>query len=112
MSTTQQNDGELSAGAARAAEQFSQKAAEVCESLRSESENLLSCASEQIRKNPLPIVIGAVAFGVAVGCLIMSGRDAPTFQERYVDEPLDQAGDLLTTLSDTVGRFISNLKFW
>ena len=74
-----------------------------------EAKHALACATEQIRKNPVPIVVGAVAFGVAIGYLIVSGRQTDTFHERYVDEPLAQATD---AISSTFNRLYGNLKFW
>ncbi len=77
--------------------------------IRHEAEEYLTCASEAIRKNPVPFVAGAVAFGVALGYLIASGRHQETFQERYINEPLDHATD---ALSSTLGKLYGNLKFW
>jgi ElaB/YqjD/DUF883 family membrane-anchored ribosome-binding protein len=82
---------------------------EAVRSVRTNAESALCCASESIRKNPIPIVVGAAAFGVAIGCLIMSGRHTPNFQERYLTEPLDHAGDALT---NSWGKLIGNIKFW
>jgi hypothetical protein len=81
----------------------------VCNAICSEASHLLACASERIRQNPVPIVAGAVAFGIAIGYLIVSGRHTPTFQERYVSEPLDQA---VETIGSSFGRLYGNLKFW
>jgi len=93
----------------RKAESLEQIALEAAENLRHESQNAACCASDYIRKNPLPMVAGAFAFGIAVGYLIVSGRHTPTFQERYLREPLDHAND---ALSNTFHRLAGNLKFW
>lgn len=104
-----QNAGQLGEILDRTCQPISKASAEAYESVRQEAGALFSCASAQIRKNPVPVVLGAVAFGVAVGCLLMSGRHTPTFQERYVNEPLDQATD---TISAALNRLYGNLKFW
>ena len=42
-----------------------------------------------VRKNPLPVLLGAVACGMAVGCAlaIITRREA-TLRERLIDQPL------------------------
>lgn len=75
-------------------------------------ECVLSCASDHIRKNPIAVVFGAVVFGVAVGFLISSSRHEKTLRELYLDEPLDQAGNLLGRASSNIAALGSNLKFW
>ena len=112
MNTINQEGGQIEDDIERVSEPLADAARDLCQSICKESKNALCCASEQIKKNPVPIVVGAVAFGIAVGCLIMSGRHTPTFQERYVDEPLDQAGDVVSNISESIGRMIANLKFW
>lgn len=48
----------------------------------------LACdrASEMVRKNPLPTVLGALAFGAAVGYLVFSSRGTPSIGDRLVRE--------------------------
>ncbi len=104
-----QNPGQLVQDLAHSAQPVKESAKDTVGSLRKEAESALCCASESIRKNPIPSVVGAVAFGIALGCLIMSGRHNPTFQERYLAEPLDHAGDVL---SDSWGKLMGNIKFW
>jgi ElaB/YqjD/DUF883 family membrane-anchored ribosome-binding protein len=48
----------------------------------------LATSKEYVRRNPVPVVIGAIAFGAALGYLLVMARRKPTFGERYVDEPL------------------------
>ncbi len=86
-----------------------QASIDASQAICAETKHVLELASEQIRKNPVPIVVAAVAFGVAIGYLIVSGRHTDTFQERYVDEPLSQATD---AISSTFNRLYGNLKFW
>lgn len=69
------------------------------------AENSLANSKEYVRRNPVLVVAGALAFGAAVGCLIMMARRQPTFRERYVDEPLDSARDaILTALAPVTQR--------
>lgn len=103
---------QLGEAIARKVEPLEQKARETVAKVREESHNAVCCASDYVSKNPLSSLVGAVAFGVAIGCLIMSGRQAPTLQQRYVKEPLDQASDMLSKVSESLGSLASNLKFW
>jgi len=53
------------------------------------AEDTLETSKEYVRQNPVLAVVGAVAFGAAIGCMLMIARRQPTFRERYVDERLD-----------------------
>lgn len=55
------------------------------------AEDTLTTASEYVRQNPVFVVVGAFAFGAAIGCMLMMARRQPTFRELYVNEPLDAA---------------------
>jgi ElaB/YqjD/DUF883 family membrane-anchored ribosome-binding protein len=48
----------------------------------------LAISKEYARRNPVPVVLGSIAFGVAIGYMLMMARRKPTFSERYSDEPL------------------------
>lgn len=48
----------------------------------------LATSKEYVRRNPVPVVLGAVVFGVAIGYALMVARRKPTFGERHADEPL------------------------
>jgi ElaB/YqjD/DUF883 family membrane-anchored ribosome-binding protein len=109
MDNIPKSAAQLGESISKKAESLEQAALDAAEALRRESQNAACCASAYIRKNPLPMVAGAFAFGIAVGYLIVSGRHTPTFRERYLREPLDHANE---ALSDTFHRLAGNLKFW
>ena len=69
----------------------------------------MSRASGKIRRNPLPAVAGAFAFGIAIGCVIMSGRQSDSHESFDLREPLADAGDILT---GSLRAVYNNLKFW
>ncbi|MEY3894751.1 MAG: hypothetical protein RLZZ214_270, partial [Verrucomicrobiota bacterium] len=48
----------------------------------------IATSKDYVRRNPVPVVLGAVAFGVAIGYLVVTARRKPTFGERYADEPM------------------------
>jgi ElaB/YqjD/DUF883 family membrane-anchored ribosome-binding protein len=110
----------------------------------------LETSKEYVRRNPVPVVLGAVAFGVAMGYILIMARRKPTFGERYADEPLVAVREAILgalapvtqrvhkgydtakngaekvmdrvhnthprcnadSISDQLGRFGNNLKFW
>jgi ElaB/YqjD/DUF883 family membrane-anchored ribosome-binding protein len=80
--------------------------------IRSEGDQLVSCANDKIRKYPLPSVLGALAVGMAIGCLIGSGRNHSSPQERFMDEPLDLANHLGESVKNSLGQLYTHLKFW
>lgn len=71
-----------------AAKCTTEKAKEIYESAKSKAEESLENSKAYVRRNPVPVVLGAFAFGAALGCLLIMTRRKQTFSERYVDEPL------------------------
>ncbi|GAA5125747.1 hypothetical protein JIN84_14605 [Luteolibacter yonseiensis] len=86
-----------------------EKSAIACDAMAKEASHLATCASERIRENPLPIVLGAVGVGIAIGALIMSGRQSHSYQEALIQEPLEHAGD---AIRNSLGHFYNSVKFW
>jgi len=56
-----------------------------------------------VRSNPLLVVLGALAAGVVLGCLV-SHRAKPTRLQRYIDEPLEDLQALARTLGGRAVR--------
>lgn len=79
-------------------------AKEMYHTAATKAEDSLQHSKEYVRENPVPVVLGALALGIAIGYMIVAGRREPTFRERYTD--------VLGSLSDQMGRAGSNLKFW
>jgi ElaB/YqjD/DUF883 family membrane-anchored ribosome-binding protein len=52
------------------------------------AEDTLTSSKEYVRRNPVPVILGAIVFGAAIGYLVVSARRRPTFGERFADEPL------------------------
>ncbi len=80
--------------------------------LKEKSSEMLDCASERIRNNPLPAVAGAFVLGIAVGCLIVSSRHDSFTDEPFIAEPLDLASHIGESITTSLSRLYSNLKFW
>ncbi len=72
-----------------------EKAKNIYQSAAMKAEDTLATSKEYVRRNPVPVVLGAVAFGVAIGYMLMMARRKPTFSERYVDEPLGAVREAL-----------------
>ena len=55
-------------------------------------EDTMVQTNEFIRQNPVGMAVGALALGAVCGfTFVMTRRDAPTFRERFIGEPLDAA---------------------
>lgn len=71
-----------------AAHRAADKAKEMYESAAVKAGDTLETSKDYVRRNPVPVVLGAIAFGAALGYMLMLARRKPTFSERCVDEPL------------------------
>ncbi len=80
-----------------------------CHSLRKDAKQVISRVNETICGNPLPSIAGAFAFGIAIGCLIMSGRQSSVHHSLGLREPLADAGD---ALSASLRNAYKSAKFW
>ncbi len=72
-----------------AGQRVTDSAKDICQSAASKAEESLATSKEYVRQNPTLVVVGAIAFGAAIGCMLMMARRKPTLRERYVDEPSD-----------------------
>ncbi len=52
------------------------------------AEETLAISKDYVRRNPVPVFLGAVAVGAALGYMVMMSRRKPTFSERYAEEPM------------------------
>lgn len=86
-------------------ESIADYSSEACKSVCSHTQELLACASESIRKNPIPAVVGALALGITVGCLLMTGRNTSVIDE-------DTFSDVGDSLSKSLASLREHLKFW
>lgn len=59
------------------------------------AEETLAVSKEYVRRNPVPVLLGAVAVGAAIGYLVMTSRRKPTFGERYAEEPMVAVRDAI-----------------
>ena len=81
--------GEDIADAGKSTAQYAaDKARALYQSAAERADESLATSKEYVCRNPVPVVLGAIAFGAALGCLLMLARRKPTFSERYAEEPL------------------------
>ena len=78
-----------------AAHRATDTAKDMYQSASLKAEDTLANSKEYVRQNPVLVVVGAIAFGAAIGCMLMMARRQPTFRERYVDEPMDSAREAI-----------------
>ena len=99
---SQPSDG-LAGQSSGMAERVQGYAEDTLHTARVRADEAIERGQDYVRQNPVPVVLGALAVGVLVGIAI-GRRDEPTLRERYVDEPLDQAHDLLHSLLAPVAK--------
>lgn len=96
--------------AADAAHNATEAAKEMYQDLSAKAEDTMVRTKEYVRQNPVPAVLGALAFGVALGYMLVTARREPTFRERYVDEPLDSAREaIIAALAPVAQRLHESL---
>lgn len=88
-----------------AAHRATDTAKDMYQSAALKAEDTLATSKEYMRQNPVLVVLGAIAFGAAIGCMLMMARRQPAFRQRYVDEPLDSAREaILAALAPAAQR--------
>lgn len=82
------------------------------ERVRVKSDDFLESTREEFRRSPVAFMAGALTFGFALGCIIMSGRQPVSPQRRLYNRSREQAHDLVSNASDRISHAAANLKFW
>lgn len=69
------------------------------------ADETLQASKEYVRRNPVPVVLGAIALGAAFGYVLQQALRKQTFSERYADEPMSAMREaLLSALSPVTHR--------
>ncbi|MES2981059.1 MAG: hypothetical protein V4727_02005 [Verrucomicrobiota bacterium] len=69
------------------------------------AEETLEISKDYVRRNPVTVVLGAVAFGAALGYLLQASMRKQTFSERCANEPMSAVRDaILGALSPVTQR--------
>jgi ElaB/YqjD/DUF883 family membrane-anchored ribosome-binding protein len=79
---------DASVAAKDAAKRATDTAIDLYQSAAMKAEDTLATSKEYVRRNPVPVVLGSIAFGAAIGYLVMMARRKPTFSERYAEDPM------------------------
>jgi len=89
------------------AQQAASAVKEACQSLSVKAEETLVRTKDYVQQNPVPILLGSLIFGAAVGCLLaLTRRPEPTLRERFLTDPVSTARDILQAAFEPVGRRI------
>jgi len=89
------------------AQQAQDAVKEACQSLSDKAEETLQRTKECVRQNPMPVLLGALVCGAAIGCLVaLTRRPEPTLRERFLEDPVHTARDILQATFQPVGRRI------
>lgn len=80
--------GDLAGEVTVATKDATEAAKDIYQSAKCKAGEALATSKGYVRRNPVPVILGAVAFGAALGCLVMMARRKQTFGERYADEPM------------------------
>lgn len=87
-----------------AAHRATDAAKDMYQSAALKAEDTLAASKAYVRENPVLVVVGALAFGAAIGCMLMLARRQPTLRERYVDEPLGSVREALLVATAPVAQ--------
>jgi hypothetical protein len=92
-------------GAREAVQHATDAAKEAYNTVSTKVEDTMIRTKEYVRQNPLPIVLGALAVGAVLGCLVvMARRQQPTLRERFMDDPVHTSRDILYAALAPVGQ--------
>jgi len=142
--------GDLADATKDAAHRVTDKAQHLYQSAALKAGHTLAVSKAYVRRNPVPVILGSIAIGAAVGYLIINARRKQSFSEKYVEKNLNAVREAILcalspvaqrvhdgydlardgvekaidrvkhfgpgrthdSLSDRIGRFGNNLKFW
>jgi ElaB/YqjD/DUF883 family membrane-anchored ribosome-binding protein len=91
--------------AREAVHRATEAAKDTYQTVRAKADETAARTGEYVRQHPMPSLLGAIAFGAALGYLLATARrDEPTFRERYVDEPLETARDAIFAVLGPVAQ--------
>lgn len=77
------------------AQRASDSVKDMYQSAAVKAEETLETSKEYVRRNPVPTVLGAIAFGAALGYMLQAALRKQTFRERYEDEPMGAVRDAI-----------------
>ncbi|MES2596753.1 MAG: hypothetical protein V4662_15530 [Verrucomicrobiota bacterium] len=72
-------------------------------------QNTLAHTGAYVRSHPVPVLLGALAFGVAVGCtLAAASRREETAKERLIDQNLAKLRDAIQHALEPVAKHLKD----
>ncbi len=86
---------EVTDAAKEAAKRATETAKHIYQLSAVKAEETLEISKEYVRRNPVPVFLGAIAVGAALGYMVMMSRRKPTFGQRYAEEPMVAVRDAI-----------------
>lgn len=87
------------AGATKdAAHRATETAKGMYQSVALKAKDTLATSKEYVSRNPVLVVLGAIAIGATIGYMILSARRKPTFSEQYEKAPLGAVREAILTV--------------
>ena len=73
------------------------RAEETYQDVRTQADHTAQVTGQYVKANPVPALLGALAFGASLGCLLALAlrRPQPSFRQQYMDEPMNAARDAI-----------------
>ncbi len=87
--------GDIADSATATAKSAADTAKGIYQSAKGKAVGTYVTSSKYVCRNPVPVVLGAFAFGAALGCLLMMSRRKPTFRECYAEEPMGTVREVI-----------------
>lgn len=102
--------------AGEAFDEAKEKTEELYETAKSKSCGTCHRLEDAVREKPLPVIAGALAFGIAIGYLIASSRRSYGLSDHLRDSVHDAWADARDRVPDAVSARLQqagkSLKFW
>ncbi len=86
-----------------AAHQVSDTVKEACHTMSNRVEDTVLRAKGYVQQNPLPVVVGSLVLGAAIGCLVAVSR-RQSLKERFTQDPVNTAREILYAALEPMGR--------
>lgn len=86
-----------------AAHQVSDTVKEACHTMSNRVEDTVLRTKGYVQQNPLPVVVGSLVLGAAIGCLVAVSR-RQSLKERFTHDPVNTAREILYAALEPMGR--------
>ncbi len=100
-----QHINDMQESAAGAMHKMTDAAKETYQTVSAKVDDAVVRGREYVREKPVHVLLGALAFGAAIGCVVMMTRRKPaTLRERFAGDPVGTAREILRETFGSVGH--------